>query len=264
MEAILLSVATFFSTYFGGLFSIKNKDRLHKIMGFTAGVLIGVVFFDIFPEIINLIKENNFSVTGAMVALVLGFLIFHVLEKTILIHHSHEDEYAEHSHAGQHGNVSTMNLAATPTTDHTKHPHVGIASGLALAGHSFMDGVGIGLGFQVSPAVGLLVAIAVIAHDFTDGMNTVTLVLSHGNSTSRARAFLLLDALTPVLGVTSTLFFHLPESFLVLYLGFFAGFLLYIGASDILPEAHSKHRSFGTIGLTIAGLVLIFIVTRFA
>jgi ZIP family zinc transporter len=252
MEAILLSVVTFFSTYFGGLFSIKNKDRLHKIMGFTAGVLIGVVFFDIFPEIINLIKENNFSVTGAMVALVLGFLIFHILEKTILIHHSHEDEYAEHNHTAVIG------------ADHNKHPHVGIASALALAGHSFMDGVGIGLGFQVSPAVGLLVAIAVIAHDFTDGMNTVTLVLSHGNSTSRARVFLLLDALTPVLGVASTLLFHLPESFLVLYLGFFAGFLLYIGASDILPEAHSKHSSFGTIGLTITGLILIFIVTRFA
>jgi ZIP family zinc transporter len=265
MSAVLLSVATFFSTYFGGLFSIKNKDRLHKIMGFTAGVLIGVVFFDIFPEIINLIKEKNFSVTGAMVALVLGFLIFHILEKTILIHHSHEDEYAEHSHAGQRDTASTANITATAfTADRNKHPHVGIASGLALAGHSFMDGVGIGLGFQVSPAVGLLVAIAVIAHDFTDGMNTVTLVLSHGNSTPRARAFLLLDALTPVLGVASTLLFHLPESFLVLYLGFFAGFLLYIGASDILPEAHSKHSSFGTIGLTIAGLILIFIVTRFA
>jgi ZIP family zinc transporter len=241
MEAILLAIGTFFSTSFGGLFSIHHKDKLHKIMGFTAGVLIGVVFFDIFPEIINLIKENNYNPTGAMVALVLGFMLFHILEKSILIHHSHEDEYADH-----------------------KHPHVGIASALALAGHSFMDGVGIGLGFQVNPAVGLLVAIAVIAHDFTDGMNTVTLLLTNKNSTQRARWFLFLDALTPVLGVISTLFFRLPESFLVLYLGFFAGFLLYLGASDILPEAHSKHSSIKIIGLTIAGLLLIFIITRFA
>ena len=241
MEAILLSVATFFSTSFGGLFSIKHKDKLHRIMGFTAGVLLGVVFFDIFPEIINLIKDNSFNPTGAMVALVLGFLLFHILEKTILIHHSHEDTYADH-----------------------KHPHVGVFSALALAGHSFMDGVGIGLGFQVSPTVGVLVAIAVIAHDFTDGMNTVTLILTHKNTTEKARWFLLLDALTPVLGATSTLFFRLPESFLVLYLGFFAGFLLYIGASDILPEAHSKHSSIKTIFLTLAGIILIFIVTRFA
>jgi ZIP family zinc transporter len=240
MEAILLAIATFFSTGVGGLFSIQHKDKLHRIMGFTAGVLLGVVFFDIFPEIIELIKENNYNSTGAMIALVLGFLIFHILEKTILIHHSHEDEYAEH-----------------------KHPQVGVLSALALAGHSFMDGVGIGLGFQINPTVGLLVAIAVIAHDFTDGMNTVTLMLNHKNSTKKAKWFLLLDAVTPMLGAFSTLFFKLPENFLVLYLGFFAGFLLYIGASDILPEAHSKHSSIKTIGLTILGLVLIFIITRF-
>jgi len=241
MEVILLAIATFFSTSLGGLFSIRYKDKLHRIMGFTAGVLLGVVFFDIFPEIISLIKANNFNSTGVMIALVLGFLIFHILEKTILIHHSHEDLYADH-----------------------KHPHVGVASALALAGHSFMDGVGIGLGFQVSPTVGLLVAIAVIAHDFTDGMNTVTLMLTNKNSDKKARWFLLLDALTPMLGAFSTLFFHLPESFLLLYLGFFAGFLLYIGASDILPEAHSKNSSFKTILLTLLGVIIIFIVTRFA
>jgi zinc and cadmium transporter len=75
--------------------------------------------------------------------------------------------------------------------------------------------------------------------------------------------FLLLDASTPVLGVLSTLLFKVSENNLILYLGFFAGFLLYIGSSQILPEAHSKHSSFGTIGLTISGVVFMFIVTRF-
>ena len=109
----------------------------------------------------------------------------------------------------------------------------------------------------------MLIALAVIFHDFPDGMNTVTLMLNHKNSTKKAKWCLLLDAVTPMLGAFSTLFFKLPENFLVLYLGFFAGFLLYIGASDILPEAHSKHSSIKTIGLTILGLVLIFIITRF-
>lgn len=240
MEVILLSIGTFISTALGGFFSIKQKDNLHKIMGFTAGVLLGVVFFDIFPEIINLIKGNNFNSNGVMIALVLGFLVFHILEKTILIHHSHEEEYAEH-----------------------KHPQVGIASALALVAHSFMDGVGIGLGFQINPSVGLLVAVAVIAHDFTDGMNTVTLLLTNKNSVTRAKYFLLLDALAPILGAISTLFFKLPQNFLILYLGFFAGFLLYIGASDILPEAHSKNSSLKTIALTILGVIFIFVITRF-
>ncbi len=239
MEAILFSIATFFSTFFGGLFAIRSKKKLHLIMGFTAGVLIGVFSFDIFPEIINQVREHGFSPAAPMIAFVAGFLIFHIIEKGILIHHSHEEEYADH-----------------------KHPQVGMISALALAGHSFLDGVGIGLGFQVSSAVGLLVAIAVISHDFTDGMNTVALMLANKNTEQRARKFLFLDAAVPILGVLSTFLFHFSSFFLVLYLGAFGGFLLYIGASDILPEAHSKHSSFKLIGLTVLGLILIFLITR--
>lgn len=240
MQAIFFSIATFFSTFLGGLFTVKFKDKLHFIMGFTAGVLLGVVAFDIFPEIISQVKENNFQAIEPMMALVLGFLLFHTLEKVIVIHHAHENEYADH-----------------------KHPQVGMLSAFALAGHSFMDGVGIGLGFQVNATVGLLVAIAVISHDFTDGMNTVTLMLANHNSDKKSKRFLLLDAAAPVLGAFSTLFFTVSSRFLLWYLGFFAGFLLYIGVSDILPEAHSKHSSLGLIGLTVLGTALIFLITRF-
>jgi len=241
MELLILSIAAFFSTLLGGLFAIKFKHRIHQIMAFAAGVLLGVIAFDIFPEIIEQIKEYGFESIEAMIALVAAFLLFHILEKTILIHHVHELDYAEH-----------------------KHPHIGMLSALALAGHSLLDGIGIGLGFQVSPQVGLLVAIAVISHDFTDGMNTVTLMLSHKNTTKRAKLFLLIDSLAPIIGVVSTLFFTASPHFLFLYLGFFAGFLLYIGVSDILPEAHSKRSSYDMMGLTILGVVLIFIITRFA
>jgi ZIP family zinc transporter len=240
MEVVIFAIATFFSTLFGGLFAVKYKNKLHLIMGFTAGVLLGVVSFDIFPEIITVVNEGGFKPIEPMVALVVGFLLFHILEKSIMIHHAHEGDYAEH-----------------------KHPHVGVLSAIALAGHSFMDGVGIGLGFQINPAVGLLVAIAVISHDFTDGMNTVTLMISNHNSDKKSKIFLLIDSVAPVLGALSTLLFHVSSHFLVWYLGFFAGFLLYIGVSDILPEAHSKHSSPKLIGLTILGVVLTFVITRF-
>ena len=237
---IIVSLLTFVSTFLGGIFAIKNKSKIHYIMAFAAGVLLGVVTFDIFPEIIDQIKIHNFNSVEVMIALVLGFLIFHILEKSILIQHCHDGNCEAH-----------------------KHPHIGVASALALAGHSFMDGVGIGLGFQVNPAIGILVAIAVISHDFTDGMNTISLMLLHKNSDRKSKWFLFLDALTPVLGAASTLFFTVSPHFLVLYLGFFAGFLLYIGASDILPEAHAENSSYKLIGLTILGTFLIFVITRF-
>jgi len=239
IKAIIFSLLTFFSTLVGGLFAVRFKNKMHGIMAFAAGVLLGVVSFDVIPEIIELIKENDFKAIDAMMALVVGFLVFHILEKTILIHCGHEHDYAEH-----------------------KHPKVGILSALALISHSFMDGIGIGLGFQINSVTGILVAIAVISHDFTDGMNTVTMMLSHNNSTNKSKKFLILDSLAPVLGAVSTLFFTVSSYFLMIYLGFFAGFLLYIGASDILPEAHSEKSSFGLISLTVLGTVFIFLVTR--
>lgn len=241
MIAVLLAAATFVSTLLGGLVGLRNKDHLHRFLGYTAGVLLGVVAFDLLPEIFDLLKHLDIDAVGPMVALVFGFLAFHTLEKSILIHHHNEHEYESH-----------------------RHPHVGIASALALIGHSFLDGVGIGLGFQAGNSVGIAVAIAVIAHDFTDGLNTVNLMLLNRNRSRRATYFLAADALAPVLGALSTVLFSFSGHLLVLYLGFFAGFLLYIGASEILPEAHSQHSSYKTIATTLLGVVFIFVVTRFA
>ncbi len=240
MAPVILAFLTFVSTLAGGLVGLKNRDSMHRFLGFTAGVLLGVVAFDLLPEIFHLLSTSKKEATGAMIALVCGFLLFHIIEKSILIHHSQESDYEVHH-----------------------HPQVGVASALALSGHSFLDGVGIGLGFQVSSTVGVAVAIAVIAHDFTDGLNTVNLMLLNNNKSLKSFMFLLLDAIAPVLGVLSTRLFHVSDAVLVLYLGFFAGFLLYIGASEILPEAHSKHSSFRTMGATILGVVFMFVVTRF-
>ncbi len=240
MQVILFAIATFISTLAGGFLAIKNRERLHLIMSFTAGVLISVVFFDIMPEIFSISTENDGEPTGALIAIVIGFLAIHILEKFAVIHTSHEEEYATH-----------------------KHPTIGLINASGLSLHSFLDGVGIGLGFQVSVHAGLIIALAVIAHDFSDGLNTVTLMLSHRNTIRKSVALLALDAIAPVIGALSTFLFSIPRNVLLLYLGFFAGFLLYIGASDLLPEAHSKHSSFKMIGLTVLGAFFIFTVTRF-
>jgi ZIP family zinc transporter len=244
MSVVLLSLATFISTLTGGLLGLRFRDRLHFILSFTAGVLLGVVSFELLPEIFERAQASALDPTWAMAALVAGFLLFHSLEKFVLVHHVHEADYAAHY-----------------------HPRVGLLSACALIGHSFMDGVGIGLGFQVSPAVGMLVTVAVTAHDFCDGLNTVSLMLLHRNTSFAALVMLVLDALAPVLGAAFTLLLEVPPAFLVLYLGFFAGFLLYIAASDVLPAAHSQNRpgaAIGLISLTCLGTAFMFIVARYA
>jgi len=201
-----------------------------------------VVAFDLLPGIFWLAREHGFDPSASMIALVVGFLLFHSLEKFVLVHPAQEEHYSHHH-----------------------HPDLGLASAAVLAAHSCMDGVAIGVGFQVSPLVGLTVALAVIAHDFSDGLNTVAMMLRHRNSTRRALAMLAVDALAPLAGVLLTLAFAIPPFQLMVYLGFFAGFLLYIGVSDILPEAHSRAGpgvALKLIALTCCGAGFVWLVVR--
>jgi zinc transporter ZupT len=239
---VAVTAAAAVSTLAGGAMALRFRDRLHYLLGFTAGVLLGVVAFDLLPEIFALARNHGFDPSGSMIALVVGFLLFHSLEKFVLVHPAQEDHYSHHH-----------------------HPHVGFVSAAVLAAHSGMDGVAIGIGFQVSPMVGLTVAMAVIAHDFSDGLNTVSLMLRHLNSTRRALTMLVIDAVAPLAGVLLTLAFTIPPFQLMTYLGFFAGFLLYIGVSDILPEAHSRAGpgvALRLIALTCCGAAFVYTVVR--
>lgn len=240
--AVLLSLCTVLSTTLGGLFALRNRDRLHLVLGFTAGVLLGLVAFDLLPEVFELGGHLRLlGLPAVSFGLAFGFLLLHVVERTLALHHAHEGEFSAH-----------------------QHPEVGLASTVALVVHSFLDGVGIGLAFQVNSTVGLAVAFAVIAHDFADGLNTVSLMVSHGNSDRRAKVMLALDALAPAFGALSTLFFQFPDRGLAMYLAFFCGFLLYLATADILPEAHSRHPSRLTLLCTVVGVAFIATVVRFA
>lgn len=239
MLVFLLCLAAAAAALAGGSIAIRMRAKLQLALGFTAGIILGLVAFDLLPEIFRITHRQAFDITWPMIALVCGFLLFHVIEKSILIHNSHESDYGPH-----------------------QHPDVGVAGAVALSGHSFLDGASIGIAFQISNSVGAAVAIAVIGHRFADGFNTTNVMLLNKNKLSKAKLMLMIAAAMPILGGLSTLVFTLSENVLALYLGFFAGFLLYIGASDILPQAHSKGSSRWTILMTVLGTVFMFGITR--
>lgn len=229
---VLFALAAVVSTALGGVVALRSRDRLHLVLGFAAGVMLGLVAFDLLPELFALSDATAGGVPVVMVAFAAGFLLLHFVERSVAMHAAHEGEYESHHH----------------------HPDVGLASALALSAHSFLDGVGIGLAFQVDSTVGYAVALAVIAHDFADGLNTVTIMRAHGNGQRRTLALLALDAAAPVVGALSTLFFTVSDQVLALYLGGFAGFLLYLATADILPEAHARHPSRLTLVSTLGGV----------
>ncbi len=148
------------------------------------------------------------------------------------------------------------------TCTNVHHPKGGLIAAAELSAHSFMDGLAIGIGFQVDFHVGIIVAFAVIAHDFSDGLNTVAVMLGSGNSLKSTFKMLFLDAIAPMLGALSTLVIGIPKNYLVLFLPFFAGGFLYLGSADLLPQAHEKNHPLVSITFTLLGFLLIFVITR--
>jgi len=241
--ALLLGCAALVATLLGGAFALRYQDKLHLILGFSAGAVLGVALFDLLPESLDLTARRHSTATITLLVAV-GFFAFMFLSRVLLLHPESDESEDEHAHGHAHAAGS-----------------LGAAS---LSLHSFLDGVGIGLAFKVSTTVGAIVAAAVLAHDFSDGINTVTMILRNRGKGLRAFKWLLVDAAAPVAGVLVTFFFSLSDVHLGIVLSLFCGFFLYLGASDLLPESHHRHPKLFTGVMNIAGAAAIWITVHFA
>ena len=226
----LWALLAFVMTLAGGAFAFRYQKYLLYIMAFSAGVLIGIVFLDLVPEIAEASIASGIDLRILMVTLICGFLAIFLLEKLTIIHSE-----KQHDAPGHHHNV-------------------GVVGAVGLSFHSFLDGLAIGIGFQAGSEVGFGVLMAVLAHDFADGLNTVTFMLASRNSPFRTISLLVINALAPVAGAFVAVVADIQPQHLSYQLSFFAGFLLYLGASDLLPHVHERPR-FALIASTIGGLV---------
>lgn len=247
MTVLLIALAASVATFIGGSFALRFRDKLHLILGFSAGAVAGVALFDLLPEAMALGMIYHTSATIALF-IAAGFFGYLILDRLILLH-THDEN----------GDIGC------PTSE-VGHPMSnaprGFFGALTLSTHSFLDGIAIGVGFQASAAVGIVVTAAVLTHDFSDGINTVNLVLKNGGSWHQAFRWLLVDAAAPVAGAASTLLFTIPVSYIGLVLAVFVGTFLYLSASDLIPESHHRHPRALTTVMTLLGALVLYTVVR--
>jgi ZIP family zinc transporter len=222
--AIPLAAVTVLSTLLGGLVAFRLHRELMTLIAFTGGIVVAVALFDVLPEAIESLDSPR--VVGTLIGV--GFVGFFLVERFLVLHHRDEPEQAR------------------------AHARVGALGAAGLSVHSFIDGLGIGFAFHVSTATGLLVFLAVVSHDFADGMNTVSFILRQSGDRRSAMKWLAVDAIAPMLGALVGAGIDISEKGLGYVLALYTGFFLYIGATDLLPEAHS-HPSWRRVGLTLAG-----------
>ncbi|MGI9169049.1 MAG: ZIP family metal transporter, partial [Caulobacteraceae bacterium] len=228
-----LGVAAGAATLAGGWLALRLAKKIHLILGFSAGAVIGVALFDLLPEALALGSKDR-GPAGVTAIVAVGFLAYLVVDRAFLI-------------------------ASTDRAGHRGHLGAG-----ALTLHSLLDGLAIGLGFQVSLAVGAVLAIAVLAHDFSDGINTVTLSMAGSGRPRVARRWLIADAAAPLVGIAASRLISPPRAELAGALAAFAGFFLYIGASELLPESNHRHPRAWTTVATVLGAALIWTVVKLA
>jgi ZIP family zinc transporter len=241
--ANILAAVTAFATLSGGYIAIKSKDHLHIVLGLSAGLLLGLVAFDLLPEVFEMGTREFMHAPVVSIALIGGFLLLHFYEQIFGSHEPAESDYGhDHSHSS--------NIA-------------GSLGALAMGGHVFLDGIALGVAFAVSNKLGLAVFIALLVHAFSDGLNTVSFLIKSGSWGKRGIWLLGVDGVARVSGAAIGTTFAVSENFVATYLALFAGIVIYLATSHILPEAHSRHKSRYTILATIVGVVVMWALVAF-
>ncbi len=214
----LLSVLLISSISLVGVITLAiQQNRLQKfliyLVSFSAGALIGDVFIHLLPE---LIEENSFTFMTSMYIL-LGIIVFFIIEKFICWHHCTIPQKEQHIHR-----FAYMNMVGDVI-------------------HNFTDGLIIGASFLVSFEVGVATTIAVILHEIPQEIGDFGVLLHGGFSKAKALFYNFITSLTAVLGTVVALILNAYieniNSFLI---PFAIGSFIYIAASDLIPELHKE------------------------
>jgi ZIP family zinc transporter len=234
------------STTFGGVAALRWSRRIPLLMAGAGGVVLAAAFFDLLPEAVSRAQETGLDQRWPLGLVAVGYLTFHILEQVV-----HRDR---HHHLPDHGGHADED-------DHHQDPDpAGLVGAAGFVIHSLMDGLAIGLGFQVDSRLGLLVAAAVVAHDFSDGLNTVSYLVAHHQPPSRTRRWLAADAIAPFLGALVASSVSLPAEVFPIGLGFFCGLFVFTATTTLLPRAAELplRRS---LPLTLLGATAMFLVS---
>ncbi len=242
LTAFAVAFAAFASAFVGGVVALRAARSVGVIIAIGAGIRIGAAFFDLIPESI---EHLGHSIDRAMVFTAVGFLAFYAIEKLTALHVGHE-------------------AAAEMDHGEASHRHIGVIGASGMSVHSFLDGVALAAGLVVGGGLGLVIATVVVVHRFSDGIGVVSFMLATHTSIRETYWWVSIVAIAPVAGVALGLLVPVADEVLGGMLAIFAGFFLYIGAAELLPEAHRNDRSRWIVVATLAGVVAIYLFSLFA
>lgn len=205
------------------------QKHLIYLISFSAGVLLSFSFTHLLPEASDLVPN-------AFLIILFSFLGFYVLEHSLSLHTCKEGERCE------------------------THPTFTLVSWVGLLVHSLIDGIIIGVGFEVSLALGILSTLAVLLHELPEGISSMAVMLYGGYPVNKAVSYSSLVAFATPIGAIASFWLlrNIDSAFVGTLLAIGAGSFLYVAASDLIPEIHKESKVLN-IFLTLLGAFVPFI-----
>lgn len=212
-----------------GVFALSLREDLLKkyifiFMSVAVGALLGDAFLHLIPEAFE--SSPNADITSLLI--ILGILIFFILEKFLHWHHHGEDK-----------------------ENHGIHP-VGKMVMFSDGLHNFIDGIIIGASFMISVPIGIATTLAVILHEIPQEVGDFAVLLHAGYTKKKALWLNFMSSLTAFFG--AFVFFALGEvveKSSLYFLPIAAGGFIYIAVADLIPELHkTKNAKYSILQLT--------------
>ena len=211
---------------FVGIISlVLRKEKLERILFFLVAFAVGALFGDAF---IHLLPEsflrNASNTVATSLYVIVGIMIFFVLEKFLHWRHCHVPSSQKHTHP-----MVTVNL---------------IGDGV----HNLIDGILIGTSYLVSIPIGMTTTLAVVLHEIPQEIGDFGILVHGGLSIRKALTYNFFSGLIAVVGAVMALLAGpaLQESAFI-FLPITAGGFIYIAGSDLIPELKHDVRIFASL-----------------
>lgn len=253
-ELIWILTATFLVSLvsFAGVITLSIKRTLLMkilmlLVAFAAGALIGATFFDLIPEALGT------GYPGVMAFVVVGILLFFVVEKILGWHHAH------HEH-----DIDPSKHHSDKAHDKYHHKPIIYLNLIADGIHNFLDGILIASTFIVSVPLGIVTTIAVALHEIPQEIGDFAILIHGGLSIRSALLFNFISAITAIIGGLVAFYFSSVSNITPILLSIGAGGLLYMSLTDLLPEINKENdvkKSLVQFILMLIGILIIYCIT---
>lgn len=266
------------SSLFGGLLSVAGAGAVALntrstwvplLISYAIGAMLGAVFLEILPEAFKVAT----SIESMTTTVLLGILLFFVLEKLVIWRHCHGDHCEVHAlhtekdcpehlesvtrYKQVEKQASTFSLKPAHSHSHAhNHAHDGGRSGMmVMVGdtfHNFVDGVLIAAAFMTDIKLGVVTSLAIIAHEIPQEVGDFLILLHSGYSKKQALAFNLISSLATMVGGLLAYFaLQSVQSWVPIILGLAASSMLYVAVADLIPSLHKRTQLKETISQVI-------------